>query len=152
TARLPVNEPPKARYAAISVRNRSLIWRFSRSRRSWIVCMTSSRMPTTTSENSATPSNVDNTPCQEEKSIALCIFLTLCGKASRAWVYALLPRFLCAGPVDRSLWRLRQPQDDADARRDTPFPPARDRFGHPAERGRRASSRAEQGSGAQDRR
>lgn len=41
---------------------------FSRSRRCWTVCMTSSRMPTVTSAMTARPTNVEINACQELKS------------------------------------------------------------------------------------
>jgi hypothetical protein len=68
TDRSPVNEPPRVLYAAISVRNRSLICRFSRSRRCCTVCMSNKRTPTPSKVMTARPSSVDNTPCHELKS------------------------------------------------------------------------------------
>ena len=71
TASVPVNDPPSVLYAAISVFRRSLICRFSRSRRCCTVCITRSRTPTATTETSTRPSRVETRVCQELKSRAL---------------------------------------------------------------------------------
>jgi hypothetical protein len=50
------------------VRRRSLIWRFMRSRRCWIVCIMSTRMPTPISVTTARPKKVVASARHELKS------------------------------------------------------------------------------------